>query len=354
VVVIGGGGVAMDVALAALRQAQDTARRLGAMDVQLACLECRHEMPAYQREIALALEEGVALHPSWGPTRILGDGHVSGVALMRCTSVFDAAGRFSPTFDESVTTTLAADTVILAIGQAADLGFLNGERLRADPDTGTTALPGVFAAGDVAGGDMSVVHAMASGRRAAAAVDRYLGGDGVVVRPLISAETPAPWMGRIEGFAGLSRAAMPTLSLAERSSFAPIELGLTDEAAMAEGIRCLQCDLRLQLGANPHPPEAWLPFDAEHVAEVPAIEGVYQVLNATKEVFHIAGTMNLRRDLEEQLVANENACFFIWEADPMYTKRESELIQQFLQRYGHLPGLGGELDELYDDLDDLF
>jgi uncharacterized tellurite resistance protein B-like protein len=77
-------------------------------------------------------------------------------------------------------------------------------------------------------------------------------------------------------------------------------------------------------------------------------------LNATKEVFHIAGTMNLRRDLEEQRVANENACFFIWEADPMYTKRESELIQQFLQQYGHLPGAGAELDELYEDLDDLF
>jgi hypothetical protein len=110
-----------------------------------------------------------------------------------------------------------------------------------------------------------------------------------------------------------------------------IEQGLGEEAAMAEGARCLRCDLRLQLGTNPHPPEAWLPFDAEHVAQVPAAEGVYQLLNEEKEVFHIAGTMNLRQDLEEQLSTSETACCFVWEIDPMYTKRESELIQQYLQ-----------------------
>ncbi|MFQ5857107.1 MAG: FAD-dependent oxidoreductase [Anaerolineae bacterium] len=342
VVVIGGGGVAMDVAMAA--------RRLGAIGVHLACLEARDEMPAYEREIALALEEGVVLHPAWAPMRIFGDDHVVGIELVRCTSVFDAAGRFSPTYDETTTTMLEADTVILAVGQAADLGFLNVKRLGANPETGATALSGVFAAGDVTGGDMSVVHAIVSGRRMAEAVDRHLSGDGVVVRPLTSAEKLVPWLGRIEGFADLPRAAMPTLPLAARSSFALVELGLTEEAAMAEGARCLRCDLRLQLGPNPHPPDAWLPFDAEHVAEVPEVEGVYQLLNASKEVFHIAGTMNLRRDLDEQLVANEDACFFIWEAAPMYTKRESELIQQFLQQYGHLPGAGAELDDLYDDL----
>lgn len=91
-----------------------------------------------------------------------------------------------------------------------------------------------------------------------------------------------------------------------------------------------------------------------HVEAVDAVEGVYQLLNAQREVFRIVGTMNLRRDLEAELATNQQACFFIWEADPMYTKRESELIQQFLQRYGHMPGMGGELDDLYDDaLDDL-
>jgi len=340
VVVIGGGGVAMDVALAA--------RRLGAADMQLACLEACDEMPAYEREVALALEEGVVFHPSWGPQKILGNGRVNGIELVCCTSVFDAAGRFNPTFDESVTETLEADTVILAIGQAPDLAFLNGTRLDANPERATTALPGVFAAGDIAGGDMSVVHAIASGQRAAEVVDRYLGGDGVVVRSLVETEASSPELGRIEGFAGLSRAAMPTLPLDERAgSFSLVELGLTEEEAIAESARCLQCDLRLQLGANPRPPQAWLPFDAEHVAEIPEAEGVYQLLDEEKEVIQIAGRMNLRQELEAELATNENACFFVWEEDPMYTKRESELIQQFLQQYGHLPSAGGELDDLF-------
>lgn len=115
-----------------------------------------------------------------------------------------------------------------------------------------------------------------------------------------------------------------------------------------------ECDLRLQLGANPRPPQAWLPFDAVHVKAVDAVEGVYQLLNAEKEVFHIAGSMNLRQDLDAQLSTNESACFFVWEEDSMYTKRESELIQQYLQQYGQMPGAGSELDDLYDDMDDLF
>lgn len=346
VVVIGGGGVAIDVGL--------TARRLGAFEVQIACLETRDEMPAYEREVALALEEGVVLHTSWGPKRILGNGRVAGIELVRCSSVFDAAGYFRPTFDEAVAMSLDADTVILAVGQVPDLAFLNGARLGSDSEKAATALPGVFAAGDMTGGDMSVVHAITSGRRAAEAVHQYLGGAGVVERSLVPLEEPVPWLGRVEGFAELPRARMSTLPLAERDNSAVVELGLSEETALAESARCLQCDLRLQLGANPHPPESCLHFDAEQVSTVPAIEGVYQLLSVTKEVFHIAGTMNLRRDLEEQLVTNENACFFTWEADPMYTKRESELIQQFLQQHGHLPGAGDELDDLYDDLDDLF
>jgi hypothetical protein len=148
---------------------------------------------------------------------------------------------------------------------------------------------------------------------------------------------------------------MPTLSLKERAgNLSLVELGLTEDAAMAEGGRCLQCDLRLGFGANPHPPETWLPFNAECVAKAPGVEGVYQLLDTAKEVLQITGTMNLRQSLGEQLATNQDACFIIWEVDPMYTKRESELIQQFIQRHGRMPGAGGELDDLYDDMDDLF
>lgn len=101
---------------------------------------------------------------------------------------------------------------------------------------------------------------------------------------------------------------MPALPLSDQDGFALIELGLGEEAAMAEEALCPRCDLRLQRGANPHPPEAWLPFDAEHVALVPVVEGVHQLPNEEKEVFHIAGTMNVHQDLTEQLSTDEPVC----------------------------------------------
>ncbi len=119
VLVIGGGGVAIDVAMSALR--------LGAKRVTMACLESRETMPAVPEEIAQALEEGVGLLPSWGPQRVLTtQGKVSGMELVRCTSVFDAGGRFNPSFDVDTTMTVDADCVLLAIGQVPDLRFADG------------------------------------------------------------------------------------------------------------------------------------------------------------------------------------------------------------------------------------
>ena len=105
--------MAIDVALTALR--------LGANEVTLACLEAREEMPANPWEIEEAREEGVILMPSWGPKRIIGEnGRVSSVELVQCTCVFDEEGNFCPAFGTE-TTTVDADQVILAIGQAPDL-----------------------------------------------------------------------------------------------------------------------------------------------------------------------------------------------------------------------------------------
>ena len=346
-VVIGGGGVAMDAAL--------IARRLGARDVQLACLETLEQMPAHRREIELVLEEGVSFNPSWGPRAVLGNGRVQEIKLVHCTSVFDCQGRFNPSYDETVTKVLQADTVILAIGQAADLRLLNGSALHPDPESGGTGLPGAFVAGDLAGGQLSVVHAIASGRRAAEAADRHLGGDGLVERPLLTPEPARGHLGRVAGFAAVPGATLPRRPLSDRRvGFGLIELGLAEQAALVEARRCLQCDLRFQLGANPHPPQDLLPFDAEHVAQVPAEGGVYLLRDSSKDVLQIAGTLNLRQALQEQLDAHTGACFFSWEADPLYTKRESELIQQYVQEHGHLPGAGLGLDELYEDMDDQF
>ena len=116
VIVVGGGNVAIDVAL--------TAKRLGAKNVHLFCLEKREEMPAHEWEIALAEEEGVFINNSWAPKKVLGESSVTGLSLMKCISVFDSERNFNPTYDEKTTRKIEGRTVILAVGQTAELGYL--------------------------------------------------------------------------------------------------------------------------------------------------------------------------------------------------------------------------------------
>jgi NADPH-dependent glutamate synthase beta subunit-like oxidoreductase/CO/xanthine dehydrogenase FAD-binding subunit len=175
VLVVGGGNVAVDVAI--------TARRLGAKRVTMICLESRDEMPAFPEEIEEALREGVGLLPSWGPkSAILRGGALAGMEFVACTSVFDAQGRFAPSFDAERTMRLDADRVILAIGQAAELGYLGGlvsserGRIRADAETQATGADGIFAGGDAVTGPASVIQAIAAGRRAAEAISATFGG----------------------------------------------------------------------------------------------------------------------------------------------------------------------------------
>jgi Fe-S-cluster-containing dehydrogenase component len=294
------------------------------------------------------------------------------------------------------------DAVFLAVGTtyAGPPDFHSGAEgirittqgsIAADADTLTTSREGVFVGGDAVVGGISedfidywaqhcggngrdftdvlvdqialhrgdsshsVIRAIAAGRRAAHSIDRYLGGEGMIDETLVPAEEPDPWLGREEGFAERPRLAESYLPAPPQLAGQPWnELALDKAEAVAEARRCLRCNLRLELSSVILPPEKWLPFDAHHIAEVPEIEGVFQLLDGEKEVVQITGTMNLRQELENQLATNENARFFVWEEDPMYTKRESELIQQYLQQYGQMPGAGSELDDLYDDMDDLF
>jgi len=173
VLVIGGGSVAVDVAV--------SARRLGAAEVTMVCLEARDTMPAFAEDLELAVQEGVGLLPSWGPHRVLEqDGKLRGLELVRCTSVFDAEGRFKPSFDSATVTTVEADQVLVAIGQAADVSYAGASLrtarglLSADEETQATPLARVFAGGDAVTGVGTVVEAIAAGRRAAAAIDRAL------------------------------------------------------------------------------------------------------------------------------------------------------------------------------------
>ena len=173
VLVIGGGNVAVDVAISALR--------LGAREVTMACLEARDEMPAFPEDIEQARREKVQLLPSWGPHRVLESGGVlTGMELVRCTSVFDAEGRFRPTFDPTVTTDGRGRSGAAghrAVGRPLLRRPIAEDRARPDHRRRrdqATNLPGVFAGGDVVTGPSSVVAAIAAGRRAADAIHAYL------------------------------------------------------------------------------------------------------------------------------------------------------------------------------------
>ena len=184
VIVIGGGNVAYDVARTVLRQeeydvSRTAARMAGVRQVSLACLESLEEMPADTVEILEGQEEGVVRHNGWGPKEILvqekdGQKFVRGVKFVRCIQVYDENKRFAPKFDESVTTEIEGDTILLSVGQSADLSFLDAQRdgieMRSpqqivnDPATGTTSAPDVFIAGDIAYGPRLMIHAIASGK----------------------------------------------------------------------------------------------------------------------------------------------------------------------------------------------
>jgi len=348
VLVVGGGNVAMDVALTALR--------LGAKQVQVACLEKREEMPAFPWEIQQAVEEGIVVHNSWGVKKILcEDEKVTGIELIRCVSVFDQDGKFNPSFDESTTQILKADMIIFAIGQAADLKGIDGTNapkltalgtISVNESTMETSVAGVFACGDIVKGPASIVEAIALGRRAASAADRHLGGNGNIDETFVALEKPSHWLGREEGFAYKRRAQMPTLSVEKRQgSFAEVELGFNEKATVEEAKRCLRCDLRLQIRQPTLPPEKWLKFETATIVAVPEVEGVFQLLDENKKVIYIKGVINMREELMEQVATNKKAKYFLYEEAKMFTMRESELLQHFMKKYGKLPEQNVGLEE---------
>jgi NADPH-dependent glutamate synthase beta subunit-like oxidoreductase len=350
VVVIGGGNVAIDVAL--------TAKRLGAKEIQLTCLECREEMPAHEWEIQKAIDEGIILNCSWGPNSILdSDGNISEVELIHCDSVFDDNDRFNPIFDETNKKSIKTNMVIMAIGQIPELSLFGSEsKIKISPEgliqtkKGTLEIdiPGIFAGGEVVKSPGSVVDAIEMGRKAATSIDKYLGGNGEVGDIFIEPDIPNPNIGRDEGFCDKSRVQMQLLSLKDRQqSFNEIELGFNEVSAIEEANRCLKCDLRFEISPVMFPPEKWVELISENIQTVPEVEGAIQILNENQEIILIQGTPNLRFALEQQRSTNPKACYFNYDEDPMYTKRESELLQQFMQEFGRFPEGNEDLDDLF-------
>ena len=179
VLVCGGGNVAMDVAL--------TAIRLGAKNVKLVCLEKRNEMPASAEEIARAEEEGLEIHNGWGLSKVLTDenGKVRGLESMKCTAVRDETGRFHPQYDYSEMKEFKSDYIILATGQRVDISFLGekfSEQLKskrglidADLETLRTRNPKIYAGGDAVTGPNIAIRAIRAGRVAAGNINKDFG-----------------------------------------------------------------------------------------------------------------------------------------------------------------------------------
>ena len=240
VLVIGGGNVAVDVAISALR--------LGAKEVTMACLERRDEMPAFPEDIDQALLERVKIMPSWGPHRVLLRGRLlAGLELVRCTAVFDAQGRFAPTFDPATKTTVNADQVLTAIGLGVDLSYA-GQLLKVernlpvvDKETGATSVRGVFAGGDMTVGPASVIEALAAGRRAAEAIHAGLAGGKAAARATVVSRPPEALEFDAGALARSKRTAVSEVPIGQRKIDREVRATLAVEAMEAEARRCANC-----------------------------------------------------------------------------------------------------------------
>jgi len=175
VVVVGGGNVAIDAAR--------VAKRSGASEVHMLSLETEDIMPASLEERREAREDGVVLHPGWGPKEVLGAKAVEGIVFKKCTSVFNAERKFAPEYDENELITLEADMVIFAIGQTVVLKdllagtkveFFRGVYPVADKLTYQTAEPDIFVGGDVFTGPKFAIDAIAAGKEAAESLHRFV------------------------------------------------------------------------------------------------------------------------------------------------------------------------------------
>jgi NADPH-dependent glutamate synthase beta subunit-like oxidoreductase len=264
-VVIGGGNVAIDVAM--------TARRLGAEQVDIVSLEQRNELPAHEGDFLDAQQEDIAFHHGWGPQEIgVKSKNISEVKFVRCISVLDETGRFDPRFNEKETLVLDADWVIPAIGQNPDPGRIDDEIFNLpaanllQPDAKTLASPvkGLYVGGDVTGTQGSVAVAIGAGKRAAMSIHLYLNpetyGDklskaefikktGFSIeavfnpRPSWDPKTVVPFEDIDPLYLQHQGAlTMPRLDPQQRvKSFDEINQGLDADMALAEAGRCFYC-----------------------------------------------------------------------------------------------------------------
>ena len=242
-VVVGGGFTAVDAAR--------TAIRLGAKEVFIAYRRTHDEMPATPEEVTEAEEEGVKIMYLVAPKAVLAErGKVTGLRMQNYVlGEKDASSRRKPEEVEGTEFTLACDMIIPAVGQKVALDAAGAATTRwgtvdADEDTGVMKAKGLFAAGDCVTGPANVIGAVASGRRAAIAIDGFLMGKKafLVPEPKLKAVEKAMVLLRIKELKKVDRMPVTLRAAPERKKdFAEYVKTFTDEEAVAEASRCLSC-----------------------------------------------------------------------------------------------------------------
>lgn len=248
VVIIGGGGTALDCARTALRT--------GSKNVKLICLESIEEMPAAPFEIEEALTEGVEILCSNAPTKITAAGDKKLLHYSRIIpSKPDSSGQCHYVPVQGSEIKMEADTIIVAIGQGTDTEFLSYDlplelnkygNIKVNEETAQTSEKKIFAGGDCVMGSRMVIHAIADGHRAADCMHDFLA-LGYVNRPSIEyccsrgeLEDLPKW--EFDDMPKVDRGIMPSITIAERkNNFNEIELGYNEQTTIAEAARCLQC-----------------------------------------------------------------------------------------------------------------
>ncbi|MCK4863485.1 MAG: FAD-dependent oxidoreductase, partial [Dehalococcoidales bacterium] len=259
VAVIGGGNVAIDSARVALR--------LGAKAVTIVYRRTRTEMPASPEEVEAALEEGIKIEFLTGHLKVRQEaGHLVMTCNRNQLGEPDASGRRRPVPIKGSEFDAEYDSIIGAIGQRPDIpaDFKvktgRGDTIQADSRTQATSRQGVWAGGDAVTGPDSVIRAIAAGRLAASSIDKYLGGRGIIDEELTRERKINVCAGITEeNFNDRPRVKMPCLPPEKvTDNFTEVELGLPEEETIAEGKRCFQCGVRLQICPAPLPPGAYL------------------------------------------------------------------------------------------------
>ena len=273
VLVVGGGGTAVDAARTMLRlgdsflgdsflekdgvAALDAARgalRLGAREVHILYRGTRAAMRAPDEEVQDAVDEGVFLHTNRVPSRILGDGgKVIGLETIRVQSLVDETGKRVLNFIPDSEEIFEGDTVIIATGQGSDLSFIekddgievtNEGTIAVDPETLATTAPGIFAGGDVAFGPRIIIEAVKDGHKAARAIDCFLQKDKVSIlrRATLREAGSREWLA--EGGLDIPKRRASLLPLERRTGVSEVELAYDENTAVEQASRCLRCHIQ--------------------------------------------------------------------------------------------------------------